>query len=145
MATKPPIDASDYAAPWKQESAFLGENSVLLRAITATSLLTTFNAGGVESTADDLITNAREVADTTAADQDDGVFLKLVAFARNVDGDFFVVRQTNTGDTTKRGIRLFRLHRTDEQADATLLRATFEDRGLRAAVLLFAVFTHPID
>ena len=71
----------------------LGEDFLFLRAVTTTSLLTTFDRRAVERAADDLITNAREVANTTAADEDDRVFLKLVAFAGNVAGDFFVVRR----------------------------------------------------
>ena len=64
-----------------------------------------------------------------------------MAFARNIDGNFFVVRETNSSDTSKRGVRLLRLHRTNEQTDSAFLGAAFEDRGLRAAALLFATFT----
>lgn len=93
--------------------AFLGKDFLFLRAVTATSLLTTFDRRTVERTADDLVTNAREVADTTAADQYDRVFLKLMTFARNVARNFFVVREANTRNLTKRRIRLLRLHRTN--------------------------------
>lgn len=128
----------------RPNSTFLGEDGVFLSAVTAAGLLTTFNAGGVERTADDLVTNAREVANTTAADENDGVFLKFVPFTGDVNGDFFVVRETNTSNTTKSGVRLLGLHGTDQKADAALLRAAFEDRGIRLTVLLFAVFTHQL-
>ena len=92
--------------------AFLGKNSVLFGAVTAARLFTTLNASRVERAADDVVTNARQVADTAAADKNDGVFLELVSFARNVNGNFFVVRETNARDAAKSGVRLFRLHGT---------------------------------
>ncbi len=93
--------------------ALFGKDFLFLCTVTATSLLTTFDRRAIERAADDLVTNAREVADTTAADQHDRVFLELVTFARNVARDFFVVREANTRNLTKCGIRLLRLHRTN--------------------------------
>ena len=122
--------------------AFFRNDGVLLGAVTAARLLAAFNAGGVQGAADDLITNAREVANTAAANEDDGVFLQFVAFAGDVNGNFFVVRETNTGDAAERGIRFFRRHGSDQEANAAFLRATFEDRRLGVAVLLLAIFTH---
>ena len=77
-ATTSPVSYAEFNPRRLRRSAFLGENGVLLGAITTARLLASFNAGRVEGAADDLITNAREVADTTAANQNDGVFLKLM-------------------------------------------------------------------
>ena len=123
---------------------FLGGTGVLFRAVTAARLLAAFNAGGVLRAADDLITNARKVANTTAANEDDRVLLQFVTFAGNVDGNFFAVREANARDTTERGIRLLRSHGADGQADAAFLGATFKNRGLGRAVLLLTVFTNQL-
>src|SRR5207302_9650531 len=56
-----------------------------------------------------------------ATDEHDGVLLEVVADARDVGRDFHVVGQTDTRDLPKRGVRLFRGHRADDRADATLL------------------------
>ena len=80
--------------------SFLSEHGVLFGAVTTARLLASLDAGRVARAADNLVTNAREVANTTAANEYDGVLLQFVTFARNVDGNFFVVRETNTRDTT---------------------------------------------
>ena len=55
-----------------------------LGAIFGTTLETALNTGGVQCTADDVISNTRKVLHTTAAHEHDGVFLKVVTLARNV-------------------------------------------------------------
>ncbi len=127
-----------------QGLAFFRRAGVLFRAVTAARLATAFDAGRVQGSANDLVTNAREVANAAAANKNDRVFLQFVAFARDVNGNFFVVRETNARDATKSGVRFFRLHRANQEADAAFLRAAFENRGLRVAMLLFAVFTHQL-
>ncbi len=62
-----------------------------LGAIFRTTLETAFHTGGVQCTADDVISNTREVLHTTAAHEHDGVFLKVVALARNVGVHLFLV------------------------------------------------------
>ena len=55
----------------------------------------------VERAADDLITNAREVADTTAADEDARVVLTIVTFAGNVACNLDSVGKTYSGNLSK--------------------------------------------
>src|SRR4051794_39083905 len=55
-----------------------------LGAIFGTRLPAVLDPLRVEHSAKDVIADARKVADTTAADQHDAVFLEVVAFARDV-------------------------------------------------------------
>ena len=64
--------------------------------ISASRLLASVDAQRVSRTANDLVTNTRQVADPSAADQHDRVFLQIVAFARNVNRDFLAIAQSNT-------------------------------------------------
>lgn len=72
------------------------------------------------------------VADTwkvfypAAANEDDGVFLEVVAFTTDVGDDFEAVGQANLGDFTKRGVRLLGRPGHDLEADAAALRAVDE-------------------
>ena len=102
----------------------------LLRAVTAASLLTTSNTECIASTADDLVAHTRQIANTTAADKHDRVFLKVVAFARDVNGDFFAVRQPHAGDLPESRVRLLRRHRAYQQAHTALLRALIQNGRL---------------
>jgi hypothetical protein len=63
----------------------------LLGTIQATRLLASLNTKGVESTANNVITNTWKISDSPAANKHDGMFLKIVTFTRNVNGDFFGV------------------------------------------------------
>src|SRR5690606_13581550 len=80
----------------------------------------------VERPANHVITNAREILHTTAADEDDGVLLEVVALARDVRGDFHAVRQTDTANLPERRVRLLRCRRVDADADSALLRTALE-------------------
>lgn len=76
-----------------------------LHAILGTSLLTVFNAGAVKRTTYGVVTNTREVFNTTATDQDHGVLLQVVTFTTDVGSHFETVSQTNTAYFTQRGVR----------------------------------------
>src|SRR3569623_2104818 len=69
-----------------------------LRAVLRTALLAVLHALGIARAADDVIANARQILHAAAADHDDRVFLKVVAFAGNVGGDFETVGEADTGD-----------------------------------------------
>ena len=115
---------------------------VSLGAVTAASLLTVFDALSIQSSTNHLIANARKVSNTTAANQDDAVFLKVVSFAWNVDGNFFAVGKTNTSDLTKSRVRFLRGHRTNVEADAALLRALIQNRGFAELARNLAILTN---
>jgi hypothetical protein len=50
-----------------------------------------FNASAIEAAADDVIANAREILDTATANHHGRVFLKVMAFAADVGGDFITI------------------------------------------------------
>ena len=93
-----------------------------LCAVLGAGLHTAGDALGIQSTADDVVTDAGEIPDTATADHNDGVLLQGVAHAGNVSGDFVAVGQTHTGDLTQSGVGLLGGRRSDGRADAALLR-----------------------
>src|ERR1700729_177829 len=113
------------AGPLRGISALL-----LLRAVTAASLLAVADPLGVQRTADDLVADAREVTDTAAADQHDRVLLQVVPHARNVGGDLDLARQPDASDLAQRRVRLLGRSRVDARANTTALRALLERRRL---------------
>jgi hypothetical protein len=68
-----------------------------------------------------VVSDAWEIFDTATANHDGAVFLKVVAFAADVGGDFVSVAQTDTGIFSKSGVWLLRSHGADTGADAALL------------------------
>lgn len=99
-----------------------------LRTVLTASLSALLNAQRVASTTDDVVTNTRKVANAAAANEDDRVFLKVVPFTRDVNGDFFAIGQTNTSDLPQSRVRLLWSHRTNLQAD-TLLEGALVQHG----------------
>ena len=73
-----------------------------LRAVLGAGLHTLGHTGSIQRAADDVITNARQVTDTAAADEHHGVLLQVVADAGDVASTFDAVRQANTGNLTRR-------------------------------------------
>ena len=92
-----------------------------LGTVLGTGLHTAVDALGIQSAADDVVTDAGQVLDTTAADQNHGVLLQVVADAGDVSGNFHTVGQANTGDLTQCGVGLLGGGGTDCGADTTLL------------------------
>src|ERR671911_27584 len=89
------------AGPLRGISALL-----LLRAVTAASLLAVLHALGVERAADDLVAHTGEVLHTTAADEHDRVLLEVVPHAGDVGGDLDAAGEPHAGDLAERGVRL---------------------------------------
>src|SRR3954454_6827511 len=106
-----------------------------LCAVLRTTLLTVLDALGIEDAAEDMVAHARQILDAAAADHDHGVFLKVVALARDVPDDFEAVGQAHLGDLTKRRVRLLRGRGVDARADAALLRRLLQRRNLLARLL----------
>src|SRR5690606_32160173 len=115
-----------------------------LRAVLGTSLLTIFDALQVQGAADDVVANTRQVLDTTTADQNDRVFLQVVAFAADVGDDFEAVGQTHFGDFTQSGVRLLGGRGVDTCANTTALWAVLERRALAACATDFARLAHEL-
>src|SRR5690606_12875471 len=112
--------------------------------ILGTGLLAILDALEVEGTAHDVITHTRQILDTTAADQNHGVFLEVVAFAADVRNDFETVGKTNLGDLAQCRVRLFGSSGVHASADTATLRAVFERRALAADSADFARLAHEL-
>src|SRR5215207_3543598 len=120
------------AGPLRGMSALL-----LLRAVTAASLLAVLDTLGVERAADDLVADSGEVLHPAAADEHDRVLLEVVAHARDVRRDLDAAREAHAGDLAEGGVRLLRGGGVDAGADTAALGRTLQGRrlGLRRLVL----------
>src|SRR5690606_1239478 len=101
-----------------------------LRAVLGARLLAVLDTLEVKRTANDVVTNTRQILDTTAADQHNRVLLQVVAFTTDVGDDLETVGQTNFRNLTQRGVRLLRRRRVDTGAYTALLRAGLKRRHL---------------
>ncbi len=72
-----------------------------LGAVLGTSLLAVRNASGIKSSTDNVVSRAGQILDSSASDQNDRVFLKIVALARNVGCNFDSVRKTYAVQTPR--------------------------------------------
>src|SRR5688572_32772023 len=97
-----------------------------LRAVLAAAALAAVDAERVERPADDVISDAREVAHAAAADQHDAVFLEVVLLTGDVCRDFLAVAEPHAGDLAEGRVRLLGGHRLDLKAHAALLRGGFQ-------------------
>ena len=129
--------------------AALRKAAALFRALCAvlgTGLLSLGDACGIERAADDVVTNAGEIAHAAAADQNGTVLVQVMTLAGNVHGTFLLVRQAYSRDLAERGVRLFGRRGGNGEAYTPLLRAGTHDRGLALfRTLLSAVLDELVD
>lgn len=120
----------------------LGSSLRTLGAILGAALAALVDTEAVKSAADDMVTNTRQVLHTTAANQNDAVFLKIVAFTSDIGDDFKAVGQAHLGNFTKSGVRLLRSCCVNTGADTAFLRAVVERRALALFNSSLARLTH---
>ena len=72
-----------------------------LGAVLGAGLAAAIDALGIESAADDVVTDTGQVLDTAAANHNDGVLLQVVTDTGNVGGHFVTVGEADTGDLTQ--------------------------------------------
>ena len=96
---------------------FLGS----LCAVLGTALLTVCNALGIQSAADDVVTNTRQVSYSAASDENDGVLLKVMSDTGNVGRSLQTVGKSYSGDLAERGVRLLGAGGGNLCANASLL------------------------
>ncbi len=118
--------------------------SFALSTVLGTGLLTSGYAYGIESAADDVVTNTRKILNTAASDEDYAVFLQVMAFARNVSRYFDSVGQAYTGNFTKSRVRLLRGCGVNSGANTAFLRGLLQSRGLRFDCQSLAAFTNQL-
>src|SRR3954471_16533081 len=124
------------AGPLRGISALL-----LLRAVTATSLLAVADTLGVQRTADDLVANARKVLHTTATHEHDRVLLQVVADARDVRRHLDLAAELHTSDLAQRRVRLLGGGGVHARAHAAPLRTSLQRRRLGLARLRLAALS----
>ena len=82
-----------------------------------------------------MVTYAGKISYPAAPDEDDGVLLKVMTDAGDIAGALEAVGKTDTGDFTKRGIRLLRGERADRRAYAAALGALLQNGGIGLILL----------
>ena len=93
-----------------------------LRAVFGTGLTPVGDTCGIQGTSDDVVSGTGQILHPAAADQDDAMLLKVVAFAGNIARNLDAVGKTYSGDLPQSRIRLLGGSSLDSCADATLLR-----------------------
>src|SRR2546422_3788360 len=78
----------------------LGAGFGAFDAVFGTADATLFDASGIKSATDNVITDTGEVFNTAATHQNNGMFLQIVAFVRDVSDDFIAVSQAHFGHFT---------------------------------------------
>ncbi len=81
-----------------------------------------------------MISGTGQIFNSSASDQNNTVLLQIVPFAGDVGCNFDSIGKTNSGDLTKRRIRLLGSCRLDCCADTALLRSTDSDGTLAQGV-----------
>src|SRR3712207_5505274 len=109
---------------------------LLLRAVAAASLLAVLDALGVERTADDLVADAGQVLNTTAADEHHRVLLQVVADAGDVGRDLDTGGEADTSHLAQSGVRLLGGGGVHARAHTATLGRTLERRRLVLAHLV---------
>src|SRR5579875_844798 len=117
-------DAAQPASLLARRRAALGALCPVLGA----ALLAVGHANRIERAAHDVVTNARQILHTAAADEHDGVLLQIVADAGDVGRDLDTVGQAHTRDLAEGRVRLLRRLRIHARADSTPLRRTLQRR-----------------
>jgi hypothetical protein len=77
-----------------------------LRTVFGAALAALIDTEGIERTTDDVVTNTWKVLHPSAANEDDGVFLEVVAFTADVGDDFESVSEAHFGHFTESRVRL---------------------------------------
>ena len=73
-----------------------------LGTVFGTALAALIDAKTVKGTTDDVVTDTGQILYPTAADEDDGVLLKVVAFPADIGDDLEAVGEPDFGDLAKR-------------------------------------------
>src|SRR5574343_397624 len=115
-----------------------------LGTVLRTGLLTILDTLGIQRAANGVIAHTRQILDTTTTDQDNRVFLQVVAFTADIGDDFKAIGQTNFTNLTQGGVRLFRSRGVHTGANAALLRALFQSRNLALGLLGHSWLAHEL-
>jgi hypothetical protein len=101
-----------------------------LCAVEGPALLAVYNACRVERASDDMITNSGQISDPAASDENHAMLLQVMADAGDIASSLGVVRKPYTCNFAQRRVGLFGCSRAYLYANAALLRAILQQRGL---------------
>ena len=124
--------------------ALVNNSLRFLRTVSAAGLLSSIDAEGIAAATNYLISNSRQVTNTTATDEHNRVLLKIVTLAGNIYGDFFAIRQSHASNFPQCRVRLFRRHRADLQANPLLLWTFVQYRRFAESTFFLAVFSNQL-
>ena len=98
-----------------------------LCSVLGATLLTVCNTLGIESTTNNMVTYTGQVTNTSTADKNNGVLLKVVADTGDVGRSLHTVGKSYSGDLTKSRVRLLGGNGCNLGADASSLRCRLVD------------------
>lgn len=98
--------------------------------VATTTLAAGIHPACIQSSAYHVVANPRKVLDPASPNEDDGVFLKIMALSGNIGCHLDAVGQPNAGNFTQSRVRLFRCSGINTSANAPSLGTTVEGRGL---------------
>src|SRR5690606_32724636 len=128
LQVSPGLEHLCYALPYSYR-LWLKEFKNLLRtlgAVLGTTLLAVFHTGGIQGTANSVVTHTRQVLYTAAANQNDAVLLQVVAFTTDIGRNFKAVGQAYAADLTQSRVRLLRRGGIYTGTYTTALRAVLQ-------------------
>lgn len=127
----------------RDDGLLLGSTGLgTLGSVFGAALCTILDTGGIKSTAYDVITNTRKVLYTTAAYENDGVFLQVVAFTGNVGVDFLAVGEADTRYFTHCRVRFLRGGGVHTHTYTATLGAGIKGRALTLILECHASFAY---
>src|SRR5262245_41563935 len=100
-----------------------------LGTVLRASLFAFGDALAIEDAPDNVITDARQVADAASPNEDDRVLLEVMTLAADVGGDLLPVGEPDPRHFPERRVRLLGGHRLHLEADAPLERARLQHRS----------------
>ena len=109
-----------------------------LCAVAGTGLHTLGYACRIERPTDDVITNAGQILNSSATNEDRRVLLQIVTFTGNVYGTFLLVGEAHPCNLSYSRVRLFGSGRGNRKAHTSLLRAVVQNGRLALVNLLFS-------
>jgi len=115
-----------------------------LGAVFRAGILSILNPYGVQCSPHHVIPDTREILDTSATNQHDGVFLKVVSNARNIGSHFDPVCKADTRDFSQSRVGLFGSGGVNPRANASALRTPLQSRTLRLITNFFSTRTYQL-
>ncbi len=106
------------------EVAWLGRCTRLGGPVLAAPSTAVLDPFAVQSAADNVVANTRQVFHAAATNQDHRVLLQVMAYTANVGGNFHTVGQPDPGNLAKGRVGFFRSHGPDLNTHAPPLGAT---------------------